>query len=66
MYCVVTMECSSEVIVFACAYIKGQMRFKMAGKFKSKETSCTTSQRRADIMHSQSDYIPGVADEYNP
>ena len=57
---IVTMECSTEVVVFACAY-KREMRFKMAGKFKT----TTTSHRITDIMHSQSKYIPGVKDEYN-
>ena len=56
------------------AHIKGgwpgQMRFKMADKFKTAiyiyiQTSCTTSQRITDITHSQSEYIPGVTDEYN-
>ena len=51
------------------AHIKGgwpgQIRFKMAGKFK---TTCTTSQRIADITHSQSECLQGVTvltDEYN-
>ena len=42
------------------------MRFKMVGKFKPRETSCITSQRITDIMYSQSEYILGVADDYNP
>ena len=42
------------------------MRFKMAGKFKLRETSCITSQRITDITHSQSEYILSVVDEYNP
>ena len=42
------------------------MRFKMAGKFKPRETSCITSQRITDITHSQNEYKQGVADEYNP
>ena len=63
------MECSSEVVVFACAYkrgVTGQMRFKMAGKFKPRETSCITSQRITDLTHSQNEYKLGVADEYKP
>ena len=51
------------------AHIKGgwpgQMRFKMAGKFKT-TNSCITSQRIMDITPLQNEYIRGVADEYNP
>ena len=66
------MECSSEVVegAYAHAHIKGgwpgQMRFKIAGKFKPRQTSCIISQRITGITQSQSEYILGVADEYNP
>ena len=42
----------------------GQMRFKMAGKFKT-TTNFLHYKPIADITHSQSEYIRGVMDEYN-
>ena len=66
---IVTMECSSEVVVFACAYkrgVAGPNEIQNGGQIQTKTTSCITSQRITDITHSQSEYILGVADEYNP
>ena len=66
---IVTMECSSEVVVFACVYkrgVAGPNEIQNGGKFKPRETFCITSQRITDITHSQNEYILGVADEYNP
>ena len=52
------------------AHIKGgwpgQIRFKMAGKFKTTANFLYYKPAYKDIMHSQSEYIRGVADEYNP
>ena len=58
------MECSSDVVVFACAYkraVAGPNEIQNGG-----EISCNTSQHITDITHLQSEYILGVVDEYNP
>ena len=53
------------------AHIKGGMaganEIQNGGQIQNGyiQTSCTTSQRITDIMHSQSDYIPAVTDENN-
>ena len=56
--------------MFACAYkrgVAGPNEIQNGGQIQNDyiQTSCTTSQRITDIMHSQSEYIPGVTDEYN-
>ena len=63
------MECLSEVVVFAGPYKRGGAgpnEIQNGGQFKPRQTSCITSQRITDITHLQSEYILGVADEYNP
>ena len=56
--------------LFACAYkrgVAGPNEIQNGGQIQNDyiQTSCTTSQRITDITHSQSEYIPGVTDEYN-
>ena len=66
----VTMECSTEVVLFACAYkrgVDGPNEIQNGGQIQNDyiQFFCTTSHRITGIMHSQSKYIPGVTDEYN-
>ena len=44
----------------------GQMRFKMAGKFKTKQASSLRGACITGVTHLQSTYILSVADEHNP
>ena len=61
------MECSTEVVVFVCAYKRGVAvpnEIQNDGHIQKRlQTSCTTSQRILNGHNAE--YIPGITDEYN-
>ena len=68
---IVTMECSSEVVVFACAYKRGVARpneIQNGGQIQTTTNFLLykPAYNGHMITHSQSEYILGVANEYNP